>query len=69
LKELIDLQRETMHKTDIDRMEALELVTAYESATERIRPDATQTTGDCVQDRQAEKSQESQGMYTENKII
>ena len=34
LKELIDLQRETMHKSDIDRMEALELVTAYELATE-----------------------------------
>jgi len=54
LKELIDLQRETMHKTDIDRMEALELVTAYESATDRIRPGATQTTGDCVQDGETE---------------
>ena len=34
LKELIDLQRETMHKSDIDRMQALELVTAYELAVE-----------------------------------
>jgi len=49
-----------MHKTDIDRMEALELVTAYESATERIRPGATQTTGDCVQDGETESLEESQ---------
>ena len=34
LQELINLQRETMHKSDIDRMQALELVTAYELAVE-----------------------------------
>jgi len=34
LQELIDLQRETMHKSDIDRMEALEIVTSYELAVE-----------------------------------
>lgn len=34
LQELIDLQRETMHKSDIDRMQALEIVTAYELAVE-----------------------------------
>ena len=34
LQELINLQRETMHKSDIDRMQALEIVTAYELAVE-----------------------------------
>ena len=34
LQELINLQRETMHKSDIDRMGALEVLTAYELAVE-----------------------------------